>query len=131
MGSYLKSSLFTGLPSHLYYLDLWLSFNGLFFNPLKWLPYGHFTSIRGLRQGDPLLPYFFIIGSEILSKLLLQEEYLSNLKGITLGRGGPHFSHLSFTDDLILLGKATIYEARVFKNYLSKYLSWTGQSQNS
>lgn len=101
------------------------------FNPLKWLPYGHFTSTRGLRQGDLLLPYLFIIGSEILSKLLLREEYLSNLKGITLGRGGPHYSHLSFANDLILLDKATIHEARVFKHCLSKYLSWTGQSLNS
>lgn len=64
--------------------------------------FGFLTSSRGLRQGDPLSPLLFIIGSEIFSRLLLREESLTNLKGIQLGPYGPSFSHLLFANDLLI-----------------------------
>lgn len=76
-------------------------------------PIGTFTSSCGLCQGDPLSHSLFIIGAEILTRLLHWEEQKTNLKGIQLNRGGPSFSHLLFADDLILLGRATIYESKV------------------
>lgn len=54
--------------------------------------FGHFMASRGRRQGDPLSPFLFIIGSEILFRLLSREEELSNLKGLQLGPHGPIFS---------------------------------------
>ncbi|KAL0347699.1 UNVERIFIED_CONTAM: hypothetical protein Scaly_1785900 [Sesamum calycinum] len=44
-----------------------------------------FKSSRGIRQGDPLSP-FFIIYAEFLSRIIMHEESLGNLKGIK-GRG--------------------------------------------
>ena len=49
----------------------------------EWHPYRFFQSSRGLRQGDPLLPYFFVIEMEMFSGLLMRamdEGFLSGCR---------------------------------------------------
>lgn len=92
--------------------------------------FGNFHASRGLRQGDPLSPFLYIIGSEILSRLLLRDENRGNLEGIKLGSLGPSFSHLLFADDILIFGKATIHKARVIHRCLSLYFLWFEQSIN-
>ncbi|KAB1205912.1 hypothetical protein CJ030_MR7G027903 [Morella rubra] len=93
-------------------------------------PFGNFCSSRGLRQGDPLLSSLFIICSEILSYLLLREKNAGHLKGVKVGWGVPSISHLLFTDDLLLFGKATLHEASILDECLEKYMKWSGQKVN-
>ena len=82
-------------------------------------PAGFFPSSRGLRQGDPLSPYLFVIGMEILSCLLNRAtggNYLSGTK-IVDGRGEEMvISHLLYADDTLLFCRADNDEL--------KFISW-------
>ena len=61
---------------------------------------------RGLRQGDPLSPYLFLICAEAFSCLLLAAETTGELSGIKGCQNAPSINHLLFADDSLLLLKA-------------------------
>ncbi|MCI02045.1 hypothetical protein A2U01_0023077, partial [Trifolium medium] len=48
-----------------------------------------FTPQRGLRQGDPLSPYLFIICANVLSGLILKAQTQKRLHGIKVAHGAP------------------------------------------
>lgn len=58
--------------------------------------------MRGLRQGDPLSPYLFIIISEVLSLLMRNAADLGFLEGIKISKDGLTLSHLLFADDTLI-----------------------------
>ncbi|KAG8482089.1 hypothetical protein CXB51_027072 [Gossypium anomalum] len=66
-----------------------------------------FQPSRGLRQGDPLSPFLFLICGEGLSSLMRLAAREGLLKGVKASRNGPPISHLLFADDCILFGEAT------------------------
>ena len=84
-------------------------------------PFGLFSPKRGLRQGDPLLPFLFILGLEVLSRLLFRKEALGNIKGLKISRNNPAIHHPFFADDLLIFGKATPKEAFIIQSCLVKY----------
>lgn len=65
-------------------------------------PGPHFSTQRGLRQGDPISPYLFIMCAEVFSELLSRAQSIGCLKGIKIGRHSPEINHLFFTDDSII-----------------------------
>lgn len=66
---------------------------------------GEFEPTRGLRQGDPLSPYLFIMCTEVLSQFLNSNQ---DVQGLKLGRTVPAINHLLYAYDLLLLGRANM-----------------------
>ena len=89
-----------------------------------------FRPSRGLRQGDPLSPYLFILGQEVLSRLIEHELKLRNVAGIKTSISGPTISHVMYADDVVLFSKAFSKDAESLVKSLEKYCRWSGQSIN-
>jgi hypothetical protein len=94
-------------------------------------PFGNFTPTRGLRQGDPLSPFLFILGTVVLSRLFHHQESIGLLKGIRIAKSYPPINHLLFADDLIIFARATSFEATALSYCLNTYCSWSGQKINN
>ena len=70
------------------------------------IPTNQFAPEKGLRQGDPLAPYLFILCSEILARKL---QFASNEKKYDIGcpiiHRGTKIPFLAFADDIIIFTK--------------------------
>ncbi|CAH9105008.1 unnamed protein product [Cuscuta europaea] len=85
---------------------------------------------RGLRQGDPVSPYLFILIAEGLSALIRQAEKQRNIHGVAVCRRAPRVSHLFFVDDSFLFFKANMIECTAVKEILKEYEDNSGQAVN-
>ncbi|KAA3490116.1 reverse transcriptase [Gossypium australe] len=89
-----------------------------------------FQPSRGLRQGDPLSPFLFLICSEGLSALMRSAKKNGLIKRAKASRKGPEISHLLFADDCMMFGEATEKGARIMKDILKDYERCSGQCVN-
>ena len=60
---------------------------------------GNIIPSRGLRQGDPLSPFLFILCTEVLISQLKHAEREKKITGIKIARACPPVPHLLFADD--------------------------------
>jgi hypothetical protein len=89
-----------------------------------------FQPSRGLRQGDPISPYLFLICAEVLSSLLFQAERKGVISGVPTSPRGPRISHLFFADDSLVFCKANLVEWRRILRILGTYEARSGQKVN-
>ena len=68
--------------------------------------YGNIIPTRGLRQGDPLSPYLFLLCAEGFTALLARAEEEGWLHGVFICRRAPTISHLLFANDSLLFCEA-------------------------
>ncbi|WOL13087.1 hypothetical protein Cni_G21856 [Canna indica] len=81
----------------------------------------YFTPTRGLRQGDPLSPFLFVICMEGFLHMLNTMQVQMNCKGIKISRHSPEISSLFFADDVILFSKADAHHATCFNKILGDF----------
>ena len=93
--------------------------------------HGCIVPSRGLRQGDPLSPYLFLLCAEGFSALINEATRCQQLNGISISRGAPKISHLFFADDSLLFCKANGAECNKLKEILRIYESASGQKINT
>jgi hypothetical protein len=69
-------------------------------------PSGYFQPTRGLRQGDPISPYLFLICAEVLSSMVSEANNKRLLTGVPTSKYGPRVSHLFFANDSLFFAGA-------------------------
>ena len=85
---------------------------------------------RGIRQGDPLSPYLFLLVSEGLNGLLQQAVSRGELKGFSLCKNGPQVSHLFFADDGLIFCSVRMGDVQAILEILSQYELASSQQVN-
>ncbi|GLT28349.1 hypothetical protein SLA2020_032890 [Shorea laevis] len=90
-----------------------------------------FNPQRGLRQGDPLSPYLFIMAMEKLSHKIQSRVQSKLWKPFKISRGALALSHLFFADDLMLFCEASQEQVEVVMDCLTKFSKESGLEINS
>ncbi|XP_042950144.1 uncharacterized protein LOC122282259 [Carya illinoinensis] len=97
---------------------------------LNGVPTGCIKPTRGLRQGDPLSPYLFLLYTEGLVSMLKQAALNSMIPGIRICRGAPAINHLLFADDSVIFCKADVQTNLELQRILKRYELASGQELN-
>jgi hypothetical protein len=89
-----------------------------------------FRPTRGIRQGDPISPYLFLICSEGLSCLLREIVPRHISRGVRVSVHAPWVSHLLFADDCIVFSQASQRGDDRLREILEIYNRGSGQLVN-
>lgn len=85
---------------------------------------------RGIRQGDPISSYLFMLCMEKPSHLILQVINYKKWKDPRMGKYGPMISDLMFADDLLLFGEAKENQMICVMNILKNISEMSRQEVN-
>ncbi|XP_062152071.1 uncharacterized protein LOC133860496 [Alnus glutinosa] len=119
------------------FVERWISLlmtcvrSATYFVMVNGTPMGSISPSRGLRQGDPLSPYLFLLCAEGLSLLLLRAESEGKITGVPISFRGTKISHLFFADDSLLFCRANLMEWSSVQDLLHMYELASGQKLNS
>ena len=86
-----------------------------------------FKPTRGIRQGNAISPYLFVLCMVRLGHLVNQAMTNGRWKPIKLAKYGPSLSHLFFADDLLLFAEATEDQIITIMDCLNLFCSASGQ----
>ena len=86
-------------------------------------PTSFFRSTRGIRQGDPLSPYLFVIGMKVFSQLIdraMEGNFFTGCNVGGRGEDGLVLTHLLYANDTLIFCGAD----RIQLVYLQWLLMW-------
>ena len=110
---------------------VWRLISNVWFSVLiNGMPYDFFKSSKGLRQGGPLLPALFIIGSEVLSRDLNSLATQSSFMGFKVPRLCPTITHLAFANDVIIFANGDMASLKKVMRILEWYQNDSSQLVN-
>ncbi|GKV21933.1 hypothetical protein SLEP1_g31856 [Rubroshorea leprosula] len=84
-------------------------------------PTRQFPVTKGIRQGDPLSPFLFLIVAEGLNGLMKAAVDKELYKGVEIGKDAVTVTHLQFADDTIFFGEASEQNVRTIKCILRTF----------
>ncbi|PNX63618.1 ribonuclease H, partial [Trifolium pratense] len=92
-------------------------------------PTDEFPLERGLRQGDPLSPFLFLLAADGLNLLMEAMVTRNVFTGYNMGEFDPILvTHLQFADDTLLIGEKSWANVRALRAVLvlfqQKYVGW-------
>ncbi|MCI05775.1 cysteine-rich receptor-like protein kinase, partial [Trifolium medium] len=94
-------------------------------------PTYEFPLERGLRQGDPLSPFLFLLAAEgmnVLMQAMVENQFFT---GYSFGmQNSISISHLQFVDDTLLLGTKSWANVRVLRAVLVLFETMSGLKVN-
>jgi len=84
-------------------------------------PTEEFRPSRGLRQGDPLVPFLFIIVAEGLARLVRQAIKVNLLSGVKIGRKEVEVRFLQYADDTLFFCEESWRNVVIIKTILTGF----------
>jgi len=88
---------------------------------LNGAPSRTFMPSKGLRQGDPLSPFLFVLMMEGLGRAIKTTNAEGRIQGLKLTLDGAVNTQQQFVDDTMLQGTPTVREAKAIKQILNNF----------
>ncbi|KAL5810114.1 hypothetical protein ACOSQ4_026682 [Xanthoceras sorbifolium] len=81
----------------------------------------------GMRQGDPLSSYIFVLCMKKLFLIIFENVKNKGWRPVKVSKGGPGITHLFFADNLVLFGEANATQAEIMRSCMDDFCRASGQ----
>ncbi|XP_033134016.1 uncharacterized protein LOC117127540 [Brassica rapa] len=90
---------------------------------------GYFKGTKGLRQGDPLSPYLFVIALEVFSQMLNAKFRVGDI-GYHPNTSEIEATHLAFADDIMIFFDGEKSSLENIVDTMELFATWSGLRMN-